>query len=419
MNSIKFTEKLAVLSDKLSGNKYLQSLTQGVMSMLPVVIIGSFASLLSGLPVGFWQNFIQSTGIAGLLSAVVMATTNMLGVYFAYGIARVFAEKNNIQSKLPGILTIIVYVALLPTTVTEGGATIPDPSYMGTTGMILGILIAFLTVSLFKKIVDAKIVIKMPEGTPDYVSNSFVSLIPGLVIAVVAMVIRGIFALTPWSNAFDCLYHLLQIPLSALMGANVVSNCVITLLSQICWVLGIHPGFLSGATAPILFGLDGMNQAAYAMGEPIPNVIGMSFSYATTIATLYPAFALAVLLFSKSQQMKTVGKISILPAFFGISEPLMFGVPVVMNPMLAIPWIIAPVMNFVLGFIACSTGLVARYAGVIVFNFPMIATGLLNGSVSLAIMEVVLCALDVLLFLPFVKLQDKKYLKLEQECPEA
>lgn len=337
-----FADRMAGVSDVIGKNVYLQSISQGIMSFLPVIIIGSFASLFSGLPVEFWQNFIQSTGINALLSALVSATTNMLGLYFTFGVASVFAEKKGIHSKIAPFLTLIVYVTLLPTAVDANGASALSFTYMGTQGMILGILIALLTVAVYKAIVDAKIVIKMPAGTPEYVSNTFVSLIPGLVIALMALVLRGLFGLTPWGNAFDCLYNLLQIPLNVIVGENLFTLTIINLLTQVLWFFGVHPGFLSSMTAPIMFGLDGANQAAYAAGQAVPNIIGMAFSYSTTIATVYPAFALALLLFAKSSQLKTVGKISIAPSFFGISEPLIFGVPVVLNPLIIIPWAVTP-----------------------------------------------------------------------------
>lgn len=198
------------------------------------------------------------------------------------------------------------------------------------------------------------------------------------------------------------------------MGENLFTLTIINLLTQVLWFLGIHPGFLSSMTAPILFGLDGANQAAYAAGQAVPNIIGMAFSYSTTIATVYPAFAMSLLLFAKSSQLKTVGKISVAPAFFGISEPLIFGVPVVLNPMLIVPWAVTPALNFILGYASCSIGIVPHYAGVTVFNFPIIATGILNGSISIAVMEVVLCVIDLLIFIPFVKMQDKKYIEAEK-----
>lgn len=414
-----FVEMATKLSDVVGGNIYLRSISKGVMPNLPIIIIGSFASLFVGLPIPFWQSFIQSAGLVSILNMVVAATTNMLGVYFTYGIAKAYAKNLELQADLVPVLAIVAYLTLSPLADPEAASANFAYTYLGTKGMIVGIFVAIFTVKIFKAIVDAKIVIKMPEGTPDYVSNSFVSLIPGFVVIIVAMVVRALFGLTPWGNIFDCLYNLLQIPLTAIMGNNVIAMCIFQLITQLLWVFGVHPGFLTSLTGPIMFGLDGMNQAAYAAGEPIPSVIGMAFSYAMTIAVVYPAFAVAVALFSKSSQLKTVGKISVAPAFLGISEPLIFGVPVVLNPFVAIPWIITPMLNFVLGYLACSSGLVAKYAGVTVFNFPMVATGLLNGSVTLAILEVALFVIDVLVYMPFIRMQDKKYLAEEKAAVEA
>ena len=411
-----FIERLTVLGDKVSSNLYLQAVSQGVMAMLPVIIIGAFASLFSGLPIPVWQSLISATGINALLSMVVSATTNMLGLWFTYSIAKSLANKLDVHNKIVPILALIVYLSLLPAAAMENGTAVLSYDYLGTKGMIVGILLAFLTVKLYKFIVDRNITIKMPEGTPDYVANSFTSLIPGFVIILAAMVIRAIFAATPFGSAFDCLYTILQIPLTALIGGSIISNCILQVIIQFLWVLGVHPGFVSGMTAPILFGLDGMNQAAYAAGESVPNIIGMAFSYSTTIATVYPAIALSIFLFAKSSQLKTVSKISIAPAFFGISEPLIFGIPVVLNPVIAIPWIIAPALNFAIAYGLTSMGIVARYAGVTVFNFPMIFTGLMNGSFSIAIMEIGLFVLDVLLFMPFIKAIDKKYIEEEKNA---
>lgn len=413
-NKASFTDRLSVLSDKISANVYLQGISQGVMMMLPVIIIGAFASLFSGLPVPFWQNFIQASGLGGALSMVINGTTNMLGVYFTYGIARTFAEKTGLKSRIAGIFAIMVYMILLPSYSAEGVGSYLAFDYTGTKGMIIGIIIAVLTVKVIQAVTDRNITIRMPEGTPEYVSRSFAALIPGFIVVILAMIVRMLFALTSYGSAFDCLYGVLQIPLQTLLGGSVVSNIVIQILTQVCWGLGIHPGFLSSMTAPVLFGLDGANQAAFAAGQPVPNTIGMAMSYSTTIACFYPAIAVCVLLFAKSRELKTVGKIAVAPAFFGISEPMIFGLPIMLNPVMIIPWIICPVVNFVLAYAACSIGIVAKYAGVIVFNFPMIATGLLNGSFSIALMEVVLFVIDVLIFLPFVKVLDRRKLEAEK-----
>ena len=412
-NSI-FIDKLSRFGDKVGNNIYLQAISQGGLSALPVIVVGSFASLFAGLPIDAWQNFIHQTGLAGGLGAVVNATTNLLGLLFTYGICKKLSEKMQIKAQITPILAAIVYVILLPVTVSAEGGAVLSFDYLGSKGMVVGILVSIITCKLYKFVIDKNITIKMPEGTPSYVSDSFLALIPAFVIIIFAMIVSMLVKFTPYDNVFNMIYSILQIPLTALMGTSLFANSVLNILVQASWALGIHPGYLTGTVGPIMFALDGANQAAYAAGQQVPNIIGMAFSYITTTAVLYPAIAVSILLFAKSGRLRTVGKVAVAPAFFGISEPLIFGLPIVLNPLILIPWLIAPTLNFFVGYVLVSTGLVARAAGVIVFNVPMIFTGLLNGSYTISLMEIGLFMLDILLFFPFIKILDKKYSAEEQ-----
>ena len=412
-NSI-FIDKLSRFGDKVGNNIYLQAISQGGLSALPVIVVGSFASLFAGLPIHAWQNFIHQTGLAGGLGAVVNATTNLLGLLFTYGICKKLSEKMEIKAQITPILAAIVYVILLPVTVSAEGGAVLSFDYLGSKGMVVGILVSIITCKLYKFVIDKNITIKMPEGTPSYVSDSFLALIPAFVIIIFAMIVSMLVKFTPYDNVFNMIYSILQIPLTSLMGTSLFANSVLNILVQASWALGIHPGYLTGTVGPIMFALDGANQAAYAAGQQVPNIIGMAFSYITTTAVLYPAIAVSILLFAKSGRLRTVGKVAVAPAFFGISEPLIFGLPIVLNPLILIPWLIAPALNFFVGYVLVSTGLVARAAGVIVFNVPMIFTGLLNGSYTISLMEIGLFMLDILLFFPFIKILDKKYSAEEQ-----
>ena len=414
MENTIFIDKLSRFGDKVGNNIYLQAISQGGLSALPVIVVGSFASLFAGLPIHAWQNFIHQTGLAGGLGAVVNATTNLLGLLFTYGICKKLSEKMEIKAQITPILAAIVYVILLPITVSAEGGAVLSFDYLGSKGMVVGILVSIITCKLYKFVIDKNITIKMPEGTPSYVSDSFLALIPAFVIIIFAMIVSMLVKFTPYDNVFNMIYSILQIPLTALMGTSLFANSVLNILVQASWALGIHPGYLTGTVGPIMFALDGANQAAYAAGQQVPNIIGMAFSYITTTAVLYPAIAVSILLFAKSGRLRTVGKVAVAPAFFGISEPLIFGLPIVLNPLILIPWLIAPALNFFVGYVLVSTGLVARAAGVIVFNVPMIFTGLLNGSYTISLMEIGLFMLDILLFFPFIKILDKKYFAEEQ-----
>jgi PTS system cellobiose-specific IIC component len=241
-----------------------------------------------------------------------------------------------------------------------------------------------------------------------------VALIPGFIVVALGIVLRLLFAATPFGSSFDFAYAVLKAPLTALVGENIWSLVVLNAIAGLIFAFGIHSGFITGMIAPILFGLDAMNQAAYAAGDPVPSVIGMAFSYITTVAVFYPAMAASVLIGAKSERMRTVGKLGLAPAIFGISEPLVFGLPVVFNPVLIVPYLVIPAVNQLVAYALMSAGIVARCSGVTVFNIPMIATGLMNGSLSIALMEIALFALDVVMLLPFIKVQDKQYLAEEQ-----
>ncbi|SEJ27162.1 PTS transporter subunit EIIC [Sharpea azabuensis] len=278
--------KISELGGSISGNIYLQGVSEGIMGLLPIIIVGAFANLFKGLPIPLWQNVLASTGINHLLNMVGLATTNMLGIYFVYNIARSLAKKLNVEGTLVPVLAIVMYLILLPETVMKGKNPVAFLSYdyLGTQGMIVAIIIGILIVKIYQAILNANLVVKMPEGTPEYVSKSFSALIPSFIIVVITMLIRFLFKLTPYGNVFDCIYKILQMPLTDLLGGSLLPMCILQLLNSVLWILGIHPGFILSLTAPILFGLDFKNQAAFATGKAVPSIIGMAFSYSTTIA---------------------------------------------------------------------------------------------------------------------------------------
>ena len=412
----KFLEKLSVISDKFSHNNVLQGISRGVMGVLPVIIIGAFASLFLGLPIDAWKAFIASTSLDKCLNAVVCATSGMLGMYVCFSTARNYADLKGVEARIIGILACALYFMLIPFGAAEDGSTVLPFTFLGTQGMIIGIILAILTVHVYKFITDKNIVIRMPEGTPPFVSNSFTALIPAFVIAALGIMIRLIFSLTPFGSAFDFIYVVLQAPLTSVVGNNIWSIILLNVIASLIFAFGIHSGFVTGMLAPILFGLDGMNQAAYAAGEQLPNIIGMAFSYINTIAVFLPAMAIGTLLACRSERLKTVGRIGLIPAFFGISEPLVFGLPIVYNPILIIPYVFIPALNLLISYVLTNIGLVAKCTGVTVFNVPMIFTGLMNGSFTIVLLEIALLALDIVLWFPFAKMMDRRVLEEEKNA---
>lgn len=406
--------KISQFTAKLTQLKWIQGISRGGMQVMPFIMVGSFASLFAGLQFESYQSFLADTGLSNALQWVTNCTTNIMGVLFVYFIAKSYAEILNLKEKNIGIISIAVYLILCPSVSAETG-TLLSFDYLGSKGVIMGIVLAIVVVKIYQFILSKNIKIKLPEGTPEYVSDSFGAIIPFAVLAIFALVIRVIFAYTPYNTIFESFYALLQIPLNAIVGENIFSQLVLNIIAQSLWVFGIHgSSIIDTLRGPIMFGLDGVQQAAYAANLALPNIMGMAFSYMYYTAIMYPAVAIAVCLFAKSKRMKMVGKMALPASFFGISEPLVFGLPIVFNPILAIPFIFIPSIIMGLAYLITSLGLVSAPIGVQVFNIPLVINGILNGSWTIAVLQIVLLILSVVMWMPFIKYADRKALAEEK-----
>lgn len=409
----KLVNAMNSFASKMSANPYVKSISGGMMQALPFIMVGSIASLISGLPIAALQSFLAATGLGTVLTWTVNITTNILGILVAFFVASSLAEVLEVKAKIIGFLSVCSYLLLLASTNVEKNVYLSF-DYTGSKGIIVAFFVAFITVKLFKSVTDKNFTIKMPEGTPEFVSNSFLSLIPVFCVFIFYIIVKLVFAITPFGNAFDAIYHIIQVPLSSIIGENIFVNILLNVIAQLLWVFGIHgSSIIDSMRGPILFALDGAQQAAYANGQTLPNIMGMAFSYMYYTAVMYPAMAIALLIFSKSKRYRTLAKLALPASFFGISEPLAFGLPVILNPILAIPFIIIPSIAMFIAYGVTSMGIVSAPIGVQVFNIPLVINGLMNGSVSIAILQIILLILSVVLWAPFIKIADSRILKEE------
>lgn len=419
MEKNRVLEKINDFAGKLGSNVYLQGMSQGMMQGLPFVMVGAFAALFSGLPIAGYQTFIHQSGIADLLQVLVTFSTNFLGVIYAYLIATSLGQLMGVKSRIIGVLSIFNFMILLPLTNIEK-VTYLSFDYTGAQGIFTAIIVSMITVKIYKVITEKGWTIKMPKGTPSFVTGSFSGLIPVFIIAILFLIVRFCFTLTAYGSLFAFMYKILQAPLTNIVGNNIVSSVFLDMLGQLLWVFGIHGGaVVNGLRGPIVMGMDFAQQAAYAAGQPLPNILGMSFGYMYGVAVAYPAMAVAIIVFAKSKRYKTLGKVALPAALCGISEPLVFGLPVLFNPIIAIPFVIIPAVVPVIAYVLTYLGIVARPMGLLVFNVPMVINGLMNGSWTIAACQILLFVISLALWYPFIKIADKKIFEEEQKTAVA
>jgi PTS system cellobiose-specific IIC component len=411
-NSLQTTQKgLQKIIGFFQQNKYVQAISGGMMSLLPVMLVGSFAGVFSNLGIDAYQAFLKATGIKIALGTVSNMTMNVLSIYVVAALSYRLAKSYKADCFMAVSLSLMAFFILTPISAVEKAKMI-NMNYIGSRGMIIAMITALTATRLYVWIVGKNITITMPDGVPEFVSSSFASLVPGFVIAIVYVSVGSLVAKLGFGNIHDMVYKLLQIPLQGL-GTSVVAALVIVFLSECLWFFGIHG---TAVTSTILFALfyqfDVSNLQAFQSGSPLPYIVTMTFINAQK-GPRYLALSF-LLLRCKSVQMKGMGKIGFLPGCFGISEPYKFGLPMVLNPLMLIPLGFAGPINVGLTYLATVSGLIPRVNGMALplAGTPEIFKGFMIGGWRMAIWHIVLLFVTMAVYYPFVRMMDK------QRCAE-
>jgi PTS system cellobiose-specific IIC component len=411
-NSLQTTQKgLQKIIGFFQQNKYVQAISGGMMSLLPVMLVGSFAAVFSNLGIDAYQAFLKATGIKIALGTVSNMTMNVLSIYVVAALSYRLAKSYKVDCFMAVSLSLMAFFILTPISAVEKAKMI-NMNYIGSRGMIIAMITALTATRLYVWIVGKNITITMPDGVPEFVSSSFASLVPGFGIAIVYVSVGSLVAKLGFGNIHDMVYKLLQIPLQGL-GTSVVAALVIVFLSECLWFFGIHG---TAVTSTILFALfyqfDVSNLQAFQSGSPLPYIVTMTFINAQK-GPRYLALSF-LLLRCKSVQMKGMGKIGFLPGCFGISEPYKFGLPMVLNPLMLIPLGFAGPINVGLTYLATVSGLIPRVNGMALplAGTPEIFKGFMIGGWRMAIWHIVLLFVTMAVYYPFVRMMDK------QRCAE-
>ena len=232
---------------------------------------------------------------------------------------------------------------------------------------------------------------------------------------VIATVLSVLFAKTSFGNFHAVIYNLIQTPLQGI-GLSFPAYLFIQLLSTLLMFSGIHGNTVFGTITPLTMAASAENLAALGAGLQLPNIITSSFSVFCQPGGIGATLGLTFLLTftAKSKRLRTLGKLAIIPALFGINEPLIFGIPILLNPMLFIPYIISPIVATSVSYFSILSGIVPRLSGVEVnWTMPQVVSGFLAQGPQAAILQVVIILLTTAIWFPFFKLVDKQIAKEE------
>lgn len=413
---------------RIANTKPLRALKDGFVLTMPITLIGSLFLLFANLPIDGYEDFMANTfgpqwNIG--LNQVVGSSFDILALITVIGIAYFYTKNEGEDGIASAVIAMVSFFIITPSSViSEGGKQIGGvvpKDWVGAQGVITAILIGLLTGYIFTTLVKKEITIKMPEGVPAGVTNAFTALIPGVVIAFLSMVIYQVLMVTTESTLPELIFELLQVPLQNLSD-SFAGGLIITLLMSLLFWAGLHgPNIVMGVMAPILTANSIANTELLQAGDltiengahvMTPQVIDLFVKFGGTGITL--GLLIAALIAAKSEQLKTISKLSIVPGFFNINEPVIFGLPIVYNPYLVVPFILVPVVGLVITYAAIATGFLAPFTGVQVpWTTPPIVSGFIVGGFRGALVQFVILVLSVVIYLPFMKKQDQAFLENE------
>lgn len=437
----KLEKVLMPLAESIGRNKYLIAVRDGFLVSTPLLIVGSIFLLIGNFPIPAWTDWLEATSIgvttlSALIAKPADATFTIMAVFATMGIGYSFAKQIKTTPIFGAAVTLMAWYLLMPYEFTAPvralfdatGNTLPvaegisasvggiTTGWIGAKGIFIGIICAFSAVHIYAWVERKGWIIRMPAGVPPTVVQSFAALIPAAIVMTVFFLINFIFAACG-TDAFSFIFKFLQTPLLGLgdtLGAMVIAYIFLHLF----WFFGVNGGSVVGAVFnPILQTLSLANIEAYKAGNEIPHIICQQFqdlfaTFGGCGSTL--SLLIAMLLFCKSKRITELGKLAIIPGVFGINEPIVFGLPIVLNPTIIIPFMLVPTINIVISYAAMSTGLVPLCNGInIPWTTPVVISGFLATNWVGALLQLGLLILGVFIYMPFIKIMDKQYLNDE------
>lgn len=418
----KIGDTIAPIATKMTSNRYFSAIKEGFFGSTPILIAGSIFLLFTSLPFNGYAEFM--TNIFGkkwmdFFYLPYQASFNLMSIYVVVGMARSLSKYYKVDEKLAIALSFVGIFVLTPLIFTADGAKGLPLDNFAAKGLFVCMIATAISIEIYRFCAQKGITIKMPDSVPQNVSNAFAAVIPAFAIILLFDVLRTLFAMTDFGSAQQFIFTILQQPLQSL-GGTLPATFIALLVESVIWCFGIHgSSIVSSVMNPIWYALSAENLAAVEAGIAMPNIVNYQFiSFFVKLGGVGATLSLTLLcLFkSKSDQYKALGKLGIGASLFNINEPIIFGFPIVLNPMMMIPFVLSNVTVGVVTYAAIWSGLVPYINGVnLPYTIPVVISGFMLCGWRGALLQVVLLLITGLIYYPFFKAQDKQAYLEEQE----
>ena len=423
-------EKVAPPLLSLSQFRYLEALQRTFVTLMPYMILGATATLILNLGGLFGPDGgLNLPGAVKVINAVVdpcrpwllqivFVTINLLAlittILNGYFLGEYYNRKDkNVSPIASAVLSFVSFLCFID--FTKLSENFDWPAYiLGSPSLFGGILISILAVEIYRILIGKNITIKMPDSVPPMIAAAFTSMIPVSVVVVVCSVIGRGFANFDFLGLLNKLCAYLVVG-----GSGPVAQFLGFFLDRVLWFVGLHgSNIVSSVMQPVWTTMITDNINAFAAHQAIPYMFTEQWINFYVRCSVFPVALLCCM--SKVKRFKVLGKLSLPGTIFNIAEPVMYGLPIVLNPLMFVPWVIGFSLLFILNAILGVLGITPPMVSMVVWTMPaplasFIGSGFKPQALIITLINMVLI---FFIFLPFFKVMEKQELALEQTAEE-
>lgn len=409
------SDKLLPVANKLASNRYLSILRDAFMLAFPLTMFGSIVVVICNLP---FLNDEMKALFNELLGSGQSATMSIMTVFVTFGIGYYLSKSYDVEGIFGGAISFASFLILTPFFVTsDSGETISNVlslDRLGAKGMFLGMIVSFIAAEIYSRTSRKGWQIKMPDSVPPAVAKSFAVLIPSILTLSIFTAINAIVTVGLNTNLHDVIYNIIQVPLVGL-GSSIWATLLAIFFIQFLWFFGLHGQILVNSVMdPVWNTLMFENLEAYKAGEHLPHIITKPFMEVFTVGLGGSGMTLAVVIimafFLRKKQYRDVGRLALGAGIFNVNEPVIFGLPIVLNATILIPWVIAPIIVTAFNYFVMAIGIVPAPTGVSVpWTVPIFFSGIIaTNSLAGGLLQIVDFILVGFIWYPFLRMLDKQ-----------
>ncbi len=407
---------ISPIAKKMNENKVIKALASGMIATMPVSLGVAAICVLVTLPIPGWTDIVNSAGFSYIGNEIMSVTLSALAIYLVINVAYNYAQAEGENGMTAATISLGIFLMMMPVFIEGKGYFLQaiETKYIGSDGIFVGMLISVLSSMAYCKLCKKNLKLKLPESVPPMVTNSLSPIFIAIIMFTFMAVVKYLFYISPYNNIFNFFNSIIATPILK-FGATPAAIIAVYTFASLMWFFGVHPSPIISTYGVVLTTAMTANIEAFNAGNVLPYlsyyIIYLCLFFSGTGNTLGLTLCFSK---AKSERYKSMKAISLVPNLFNINEPVIFGTPVILNPIFLIPMILNTLLPGLLGWAVTSFVTLSINPTIeMPWVTPTFITAFIQGGIPLFLLILGCIVLTTIVWYPFFKIADDEALKEE------